>query len=50
VGFFEKVTVNMASCSKLEEEEDEGNNRQEKSPRVAEKTLTVLKALPTRID
>jgi len=50
IGFFEKVTVNMTSCSELEEEEDEGSDRQEKSPRVAEKTLTILEALPTHID
>ena len=49
MGFFEKVTVNMTSCSELEEEEDEGSNRQEESPRVADKTLTVLEALPARM-
>jgi len=32
IGFFEKVTVNMTSCSELEEEEDEGSDRQKESP------------------
>ena len=45
-GFFEKVTVNMTSCSELEEEEDEGSDGQEESPQVADKTVTVLKVLP----
>ena len=48
-GFFEKVTVNMTSCSKLEEEEDEGSDGQEESPQVADKTLTVLEALSSRM-
>jgi len=42
IGFFEKITVNMTSCSELEEEEDEGSDVQEKSQRVANKTLTIL--------
>jgi len=40
----------MTSCSELEEEEDEGSDRQEKSPRVADKTLTVPEALSSRMD
>jgi len=48
-GFFEKVTVNMTSCSELEEDDDEGSDRQEESPRVADKTLTVLEALLARM-
>jgi len=39
----------MTSCSELEEEEDEGSDRQEESPGVADKTLTVLEALPARM-
>jgi len=35
IGFFEKITINMTSYSELEEEEDEGSDRQKKSPRVA---------------
>jgi len=48
-GFFEKVTVNMTSCSELEEEENEGSNRRGESLQVADKTLTVLEALPPRM-
>ena len=48
-GFFEKVTVNMTSCSELEEEEDEGSDGQEESPQLADKTLTILKALPSHM-
>jgi len=39
----------MTSCSELEEDEDEGSDGQEKSPRVADKTLIVLEALPARM-
>jgi len=47
IGFFAKVTVNIISCFELEEEEeDEGSDKQKNSPTVADKTLTVLKALP----
>jgi len=45
--FFQKVTVNMTSCSELEEEKYEGSEGQEKSLRVANKTLTLLEVLPT---
>jgi len=48
-GFFEKVTVNMTLCSELEEEEDEGSDGQEESPRVVDKTLTILEVLPARM-
>ena len=27
IGFFEKVTLNVTSCSELEEEEEEGSDR-----------------------
>ena len=40
----------MTSYSELEEEEDEGSDRLEKSPKVADKTLTTLEALPSRTD
>jgi len=40
----------MTSCSELEEEEYEGSDRQEKSSRVADKSLTVLEALPTHME
>jgi len=51
IGFFEKVTVNMTSYSELEEyeDEDEGSDRQEESPRVADKTFIILKALPAHM-
>ena len=48
-GFFEKVTVNMTSCSELEEEEDEGSDAQDESLKVADKTLTILEALPAHM-
>jgi len=48
-GFVEKVTVNMTSCSKLKEEEDEGSDGQEESLQVADKMLTILEALPPRM-
>ena len=50
LGFIEKITVNMTSCSKFEEAEDEGSDKQDKSHKVADKTLTVLEALPARMD
>ena len=50
IGFFGKVTVNMTLRFELREEEDEGSDKQEESPRVAGKTLTVLEALPAHID
>jgi len=40
----------MTSCSELEEEEDNGSDRQDNSLRVADKALTVLEALPTRME
>ena len=39
----------MTSCSKLEEEEDKRSDGQKESPHVADKILTVLEALPSRI-
>ena len=39
----------MTSGSELEEEEDEGSDGQEESPQVADKPLTVLEALPSRM-
>ena len=49
MGFFEEVTVNITSYFELEEEEDKGSDRQENSLRVANKTLTILEALPTHM-
>jgi len=40
----------MTLCSKLKEEKNEGSDRQEESPRVVDKTLTIPKALPTCMD
>jgi len=39
----------MTSCSELEEDEDEGSDKQGESPRIADKTLTILEALPARM-
>jgi len=39
----------MTSCSELEEDENEGSDGQEESPRVADKTLTILQALLARM-
>jgi len=40
----------MTSYSEFEEEEDEGSDRQEKSPGAVDQTLTVLDALPVHVD
>jgi len=49
IGLYEKVTVNMILCSELKEEEDKRSHRQNESPKVANRTLFILEALPARI-
>ena len=49
MGFFNKITVNMTSCTKLKDEEDEEEEKQEDSPKRDDKTLTVIEALPARM-
>jgi len=49
ISFFGKVTFNTTSCSELEEDADEGSNGKEESPQVADKTLTILESLPSRM-
>ena len=43
--FFNRVTVNMTSCTKLEHEEDGDEENQENSPKVDDKTVTILEAI-----
>ena len=49
MGFFDKVTFSMTSCTELEDEEDGEEEKQEDSPKGDDKTLVVLEALPARM-
>ena len=50
VGFFDKVTINMTSCYKMEDKENGDEEKQEKSWEDDDKTLTLLEALSACID
>ena len=50
VEFFDKVTTSMTSCYEMEDEENGGKEKHEKSSEDDDKTLTVLEALPTCMD
>ena len=50
MGFSDKVTVNMTSCTELEDEEDGGEEKQEDSRKGYDKTLIVLEALLACMD
>jgi len=42
VSFFNEITVNMTSCSKVEEKTDEEEDRQKNLPKETNKTLAAL--------
>jgi len=46
VTIFNKITVNMTSCSDLKEGTDEEDEKSEKSPGETEKTLAALVVIP----
>jgi len=48
-GFFYRVTFDVTSCTKLEDEEDGEEEKQEDSPKGDNKPLIILEALPTHI-
>jgi len=47
---FGKLAINMTSCSKLEEEADEEDGRQENSLGETDKTMAALDAIPMRLN
>jgi len=47
---FDKLTVNMTSCSEVEEETNDEDCRQENSPGETDKTLATLEAMPIRLN
>jgi len=47
VTFFDKITINMTSCSEVEEA---GSGRQENSSAEIGKTLAALAAMPVRLN
>jgi len=49
VEFFDKVTVNMNSCYKMEDGEEGDEDKLEKASENKMKTLTILEALPAWI-
>jgi len=46
VGFFDKIMVNLTSCSEVEEERYEEDDRLENSLGEADNTFIALEALP----
>jgi len=49
-GFFEKFTINMTSCYKMEDEEDGDEDQLEESSEYEKGVLTIPKALPACMD
>jgi len=50
VDFFDKVTINMTSNYKMEDEGEGDDDKLEKSLENEVRTLAILKALPTCMD
>ena len=50
VSFFDKLIVNMISCSEVEEEIGEEDGRQENSLEQTSKTLVALEAISMRLN
>jgi len=50
VNVFDKLVVNMALCSEVEEETDEENGRQKNSSGETDKTVAALEAMPMRLN
>jgi len=46
VSVFDKLTVNMTSCSEVKEKADEEDGRQESSLRETDETVATLEAIP----
>ena len=48
ISIFDKLTINMTSCSQVEEETEEEDDRQKNSLRQKDKSLDALKCMPVR--